>query len=323
MDFEGALGELVGEEHGGLHAMFTMMNAARLSIGLQGPAVAERAFQQAAAYAAERVQGHAEGPSPAVSEGVHIIEHPDVRRMLLDMRTRVLAGRLLIYLAGACGDYARHLHGPAESAPFQAMADLLTPVAKAWSTDAGIDAASLGIQVLGGVGFVEEVGMAQRLRDARITTIYEGTNGIQAIDLVTRKLGGDGGRTMDRLCDEIEATLAAVPRGEHPLVVTFEVVAEAVAVLRQATTWMLEHLGSSREDALAGATSYLELAGITIAGWLMLRRASRAIDTGDAERATAEAEFFATETVARCAGLLRPITSGAQRLRLVRGSGGT
>jgi alkylation response protein AidB-like acyl-CoA dehydrogenase len=316
MEFDGAIGELVGEEHDGLHAMFTMMNAARLSIGLEGPAVGERAFQQASAYAEERVQGHVSATSGTPPGAAHLIEHPDVRRMLLDMRTRVLAGRLLIYCAAAHGDSARHLPDAGQRAEAQAMVDLLTPIAKAWSTDAGVATASLGIQVLGGVGFLEESGMAQRLRDARITTIYEGTNGIQAIDLLVRKVGHDGGRCMGRLSRDIEETLTAAA-ADRRLAVTIAVLAEALAVLRSATTWMLAHLDSALNDALAGATSYLELAGITIGGWLMLRRAMRSVETGTGERAVIEAEFFATETVARAAGLLRPITSGAGRLGLV------
>ena len=192
MEFDGAEGELVGPLHGGMRAMFTMMNAARLFIGTQGPAVAERAFQHAQEYAANRLQGRAAGVAPPARSP--IIDHPDVRRMLLLMTTGTQAARALLYTAAAHGDRARHAADKDARFRSQQFADLLTPVAKAWSTDMGFGAASLGVQVLGGAGYIEESGMAQRLRDARIAPIYEGTNGIQALDLVTRKLPRDDGR---------------------------------------------------------------------------------------------------------------------------------
>ncbi|MHB1712683.1 MAG: acyl-CoA dehydrogenase [Acidimicrobiales bacterium] len=314
MNFEGAIGHLVGPLHGGMRAMFTMMNAARLSVGAQGPAVAERAFQHARSYAATRRQGRASGdvsrgPSP-------IIDHPDVRRMLLLMTTWTQAGRVLLYTAAAHADRARTATGPDEGYRSQAFADLLTPVAKAWSTDVGFQAASLGIQVLGGAGYIEETGMAQRLRDARIAPIYEGTNGIQALDLVTRKLPRDGGRAVHELLTEMRASARGPAPDDDPLADTFSVLSDAFATFESANEWMLDHLTSSPMDAIAGATSYLELFGITVGGWLMARRARLATSMGhpDAARTVAESNFFALEVTARAAGLVRPIISGAAHL---------
>jgi alkylation response protein AidB-like acyl-CoA dehydrogenase len=312
IELEGAIGELVGPEHGGLRAMFTMMNAARLSIGLQGPAVGERAFQEAAAYGAQRLQGHR--PNTTASQRSAIVDHPDVKRMLFDMRTRVLASRLLIYMAAAHGDRARHGGDGMVRTAGQALADLCTPIAKAWSTDVGFAVASLGVQVLGGMGFVEESGMAQHLRDARIAMIYEGTNGIQAVDLVTRKLPRDGGRWIRTVLDDIGRATQAPSGASDPLDVSRAVLSEAHGVLGNATGWMLSNLHSHTDDVLAGATSYLELAGITLGGWLMVERAVHAARVGSGDRAISECNFFATETVARATGLLRPITSGAHRL---------
>ncbi len=191
MRFEEARCELVGPLHGGMRAMFTVMNAARLSIGAQGPAIAERAFQQARGYAEGRLQGRNATTRPPSRSP--IIDHPDVRRMLLSVATSVQAARLLLYVARAHEDRARHASDFAIKERSEQFANLLTPVAKAWSTDIGFSASSLSLQVLGGTGYMEEIGMTQRLRDARIPPIYEGTNGIQAIDLVTRKIPRDAG----------------------------------------------------------------------------------------------------------------------------------
>ncbi|HZQ27281.1 MAG TPA: acyl-CoA dehydrogenase family protein, partial [Acidimicrobiales bacterium] len=205
MEFDGAVGELVGEEHAGMRGMFTMMNAARVSIGLQGLAVAERAWQQSLAYARERRQGRAAG-APASAGRAAIIEHPDVQRMLLTMRVSSLAMRHLLYLTAAQSDVASAHPDEAVRARAAALSELLTPVAKAWPTDLGVAAASLGVQVHGGMGYVEETGIAQRWRDSRIGPIYEGTNGIQAIDLIGRKLLRDDGKAMRALIAEIKAT---------------------------------------------------------------------------------------------------------------------
>ncbi len=311
MQYDKAVGELVGELHGGLRAMFTMMNLARLSIGVQGPAIAERAYQQAHSYANERLQGRTRATAaPARSA---IAEHPDVARMLLHMRTLTLASRLLLYTASAQGDQARQGEDEGARRRGQARFDLLTPIAKAWSTDNGVLASSVGMQVLGGAGYVEETGMAQRLRDSRIGPIYEGTNGIQAIDLVTRKLPRDGGRWVRLLLGEVAATIGAAPAPEiRP---SIEVLGEAHGALTIATEWLLGHVAESPDDVLAGATAYLEMAGMTIGGWLMAERALRALRRGErSDDAVTESNFFAAETTARATGLLRAVTAGAARL---------
>ena len=246
MAYEGATGWLIGEENRGLAAMFTMMNAARLNVGMSGVGVAEAAYQKALAYARERRQG-----------GALIIEHPDVRRMLATMRAKIQAGRAICYAAAVAGD-----------AGDKAMEDLLTPIAKAWCTDLGVEAASLGVQIHGGMGFIEEGGAAQFYRDARIAPIYEGTNGIQAIDLYGRKLLGDRGETMRRLIDE-----AAQLAGEVADRRTGQRLARAAEALDEASQYMLS---APRADALAGAAPYLALAGDVAGGMLLARGLTRA-----------------------------------------------
>jgi len=321
MEFDRAIGELVGPLHGGMRAMFTMMNAARLSIGVQGPAVAERAFQQARGYAAARLQGRADGVAPPNRSA--IIDHPDVRRMLLTMTTVTQASRLLLYVAKAHGDRAHH-GGDAEGRErSRHFCDLLTPIAKAWSTDVGFQATSLGVQVLGGAGYIEESGMAQRLRDARISSIYEGTNGIQALDLVTRKLPRDGGKWMLALLGEAAASIPDRLTVDHPLAETYSNLTDALSVAQATTGWMLGRLASRPEDAVAGATSYLELLGITLGGWLMAERARVAVsgDHLDVARIVAESNFFALELLGRSAGFARPILAGARHLAAPIGAG--
>ena len=197
----------------------------------------------------------------------------------------------------------------------QAYLDLLTPVAKAWSTETGFMAASTGLQILGGSGYIEETGMAQILRDSRIAPIYEGTNGIQAIDLVVRKLPRDEGRWIRMLLDEI-ATTASSRDKSLDLRESYECLANAIAVLQESTEWMLRRVSRNPDDALAGATPYLELMALTLGGWLMIRRAKRArsFDPETRIKAAAESEFFATDYVARSSGLVRSIISGADRL---------
>lgn len=235
--YEGATGWLIGAENRGLTAMFTMMNAARINVGMEGVGVAEAAYQKALAYAKERKQG-----------GALIIEHPDVRRMLMTMKAKIQAGRAICYataVAADAGDKARE--------------DLLTPIAKAWGTDLGVECSSLGVQVHGGMGFVEEGGAAQFYRDARIAPIYEGTNGIQALDLYGRKLLGDRGEAMQALIDE--ALFLADYAHLTPL-------KNAASALRGATQFMLE---ADRSDALAGAYAYLRMAGDVAGGMLLAR----------------------------------------------------
>jgi alkylation response protein AidB-like acyl-CoA dehydrogenase len=273
--YEGATGWLIGEENKGLAAMFTMMNAARLNVGMEGVGVAEAAYQKALVYARERRQG-----------GKLIIEHPDVRRMLMTMRTKIQAGRAICYacaVAADAGDTARE--------------DLLTPIAKAWCTDLGVECASLGVQVHGGMGFVEEGGAAQFYRDARIAPIYEGTNGIQAIDLYGRKLLGDRGEAMRELIAEARQ----VAGSHHPKL------AAAAEALSEATEYMLS---AEREDALAGAYAYLQLAGDVAGGMLLVRGGAQ----GSNAEQSALLRYYARTVLARAPSRLAEITIGADVL---------
>jgi len=302
LEFDGAIGELVGREHSGMEAMFMMMNFARLSVALQGLAVAERAHQQALAYALDRRQGRAPGAQAGTTSP--IIEHPDVRRMLLLQATSIDAMRLLLYSTAATADVAHHHPDTTRRAACQERVDLLTPVAKAWCTDEGVRVASLAVQVHGGSGYVEETGVAQRYRDSRIGPIYEGTNGIQAIDLVQRKVCRDGGCAMRRALDDASISLesAALDLGELP---GAEHMRAAVSAAQEATEWMVS---SADVDRLAGATPYLELIALTISGGLLAKQAVRSVS--DAGRFG----FFAVERLSAAQGLLVAATAGADRL---------
>ncbi|MBN8966016.1 MAG: acyl-CoA dehydrogenase, partial [Rhizobiales bacterium] len=288
---------------------FTMMNLARLSVGLQGVGIAERAMQQAMEYARERKQGRALGVASGSSA---IIEHPDVKRMLLTMRALTRAARAICYATAVAID-AGHGQGDKARAADQRAA-LLTPVAKAYSTDIGIEVASLGIQVHGGMGFIEETGAAQHLRDARIAAIYEGTNGIQAIDLVMRKLPLDGGAVARAYLDELRAVAKAVQATTDPAFGRAGVrLVDALDSLDRATAWLLERVESEPQSALAGATPYLRLFGITAGGCLLASEALAAKQTGDGEPASriALARFFAENTTVEAQGLERAVTEGA------------
>ena len=246
--YEGARGWMVGPREGGMAAMFTMMNNARLGVGIQGIGIAQKALQRAAAHARERVQGRTLDASPG------IVGHPDVRRMLMTMQAETQGARLVAYDCALSIDLAHAAEDAPTRAAHAARAGVLTPIAKAWGTETGIAVADLGIQVHGGVGYVEETGAAQPWRDARVTAIYEGTNGIQAIDLVGRKLTGDGGAAVHALIGEAAATAGALrDGGEAGLAGAIET---AVAAARRATDWML---AAGTGDRLAGATPYLHL----------------------------------------------------------------
>ncbi len=286
---EGAVGYLVGEENHGIEYMFTMMNNARLAVGLEGVAIAERAYQRARAYAADRVQGR-----DAVTGGkepVTIIHHPDVKRMLLSMRAQTEAVRSLAYYVAGKLDVAKRHPDPAVAQTAQGFVDLLTPVVKAWSTDTGVEVANIGVQVHGGMGFIEETGAAQHLRDARIAPIYEGTNGIQANDLLGRKVIREQGATAKAFIAEMRASIAAM---DHP----HARLNAAVDALEKATDWVVANHAEQPAAVLAGAVPYLRLLGITAGGWLMvveyeaaLRLASEAPEL--AARKKAAVSFYA------------------------------
>jgi alkylation response protein AidB-like acyl-CoA dehydrogenase len=271
-DDVGAVGWLVGEEGRGLSYMFTMMNNARLAVGVQGLAIAERAYQQAVAYARTRVQSKDDTkPDP---KPVTIIRHADIRRMLMTMRSQIEAMRGLGYYTAAAIDCA--LRHPDDGTRRQAQdrVDLLIPIVKAWFTDLGNEIASLGVQVHGGMGFIEETGAAQHLRDARILPIYEGTNGIQARDLVGRKVAKDGGETMRGLTAEMRALatdLAVVPGDD--MAVLAQAVDAAAQALDDATAWVAETGRADIGAALAGSAPFLRLAGAALAGWLLAKGA--------------------------------------------------
>ena len=287
-DRGGATGWLVGPENGGMRAMFTMMNNARLNVGLQGVGVAERATQRAVAYALERKQGQRNRLPVAIAD------HPDVRRMLLRMRSLTTAARALVYYA--FGQMDRAARGDSEAA---ARAEVMIPMAKAWGTDIGCEVASLGIQVHGGMGFIEETGAAQHLRDARIAPIYEGTNGIQAADLVGRKLGLDGGLAFDGLIADIRAEAEAAS-----LIALTDVVEVAAATIRAAAP----------DDRLAGSYPFLTMCSVMVAGWLV-ERLSRAPDADGRTRASAN--YFLTAVVPEAIGLAGAAEAGAAMLYAV------
>lgn len=308
---DGAIGYLIGDEHDGLRCMFTMMNNARLNVGLQGVAVAERAYQHAVAYARERVQS---APVDGGKDSVTIIHHPDVRRMLMSMRAQTEAMRALAYYTNAALDRSRH-HEDSETRGYNSRrTDLLTPVVKAWCTDLGVDIASTGVQMHGGMGFIEETGAAQYFRDSRIAPIYEGTNGIQAIDLLGRKLLRDGGAAMDELLAELDA----LPDSDDPeLAPILAAQKNATQTLRRATEWMLDPAYNDVNRKFAGAHAFLHLAGTVVGGWLMTR-AALTTAKGDTTGASPEflnskritARFYADHILPRADMHLATITRG-------------
>ena len=309
-DKGGAIGYLIGEENRGLEYMFIMMNEARFGVGVQGLGVAERAYQQALANAKERVQGKdataPKGPS------VPIIRHPDVRRMLMSMKSRVEAMRALAYVVAAMFDQAHRAGDEAARSAAHAGVDLLIPILKGWCTETGIEVASTGIQVHGGMGFIEETGAAQHLRDARITTIYEGTTGIQANDLIGRKVLRDGGRSMQALLAQIDGVCAQLEAGDDAQLHAIGArLREGSKSLADSMRWILATGGQDLNAVLAGAVPFLHLCGVVCGGWQMARAAlaaqrKLAADSGDADfyRAKiATARFFADQDLSRARGL--------------------
>lgn len=305
----GATGYLVGQENRGLNTMFIMMNAARLAVGIQGVAVAERATQHAVSYAKERRQGRT-----ATSAGmVAIAEHPDVRRNLLTMKALTRAARAICYATAADIDRARHAATEADRRAASDRAALLTPVAKAFSTDIGCEVASIGVQVHGGMGFIEETGAAQYYRDARILPIYEGTNGIQAIDLVTRKLPLAGGNLIKQVIAEFEATARQLKTLNRLEIGRMgQRLSSTVVAFAEATAWMLEAIEHSPNLALAGATPYLRLFGLAAGGHYLAKGALAGLEVGGphAMESVALARFFAENISVAGPGLASVVTSG-------------
>ncbi len=312
-DSGGAAGYLLGEENQGMACMFTMMNNARMMIGLEGLALGERAYQAARDYARERIQGTALGDRDGGP--VPIVRHPDVRRMLMTMRALNEAMRGLLYTAAAELDTAKRHPEPAARARAQARIDLLTPVVKAWLTDSGCEVASLGVQVHGGMGYIEETGAAQYYRDVRITPIYEGTNGVQALDLLTRKLLRDRGVAVKEFLAEMTASLPKL--GGDGLGAALE---PGLARMREATDWLLETGAADLARAAAGATPYLRLFGIVTGAWLLARGAAAARrrlanggaeDGGFLEAKIATARFYMANILPRAAAEATAVIQGA------------
>jgi len=317
----GAIGHLIGEANQGMRYMFTMMNTARLSVGVQGLSLAERSYQDALRYAQERRQGRAVG-APA-GEPSPIVEHPDVRRMLLTMKAYIEAMRAMLYTNAVSIDLAREHPDQAEREARRELVDLLTPVCKAWCTDLGVELTSIGLQVHGGMGYVEETGVAQYLRDSRVAPIYEGTNGIQAIDLVTRKVPMRGGGVVADLLAQMQALDPELAAAGPELAAMRSALASGVSVLREATDWIMSRGLAEPNDALAGATPYLRLSGLVIGGWLLARSAlaaSRLLgDAGGSDviflRAKiGTARFYTEQLLPQTAGLLPAVTAGARPL---------
>jgi acyl-CoA dehydrogenase len=316
-DQDGAIGYLVGQENKGLAHMFTMMNEARQKVGIQGLAMAERAYQQAREYAKERVQGRlATGKS---GDAVAIIHHPDVRRMLMTMKCQIEAMRAFAYVMAADMDRAHRDPDADERARRQKRVDLLIPVLKAWCTELAVEIASMGVQVHGGMGYIEETGACQFLRDARIAPIYEGTTGIQAADLAARKLAADRGAAMTALVAEMrEAALELQHCADTQVVSIGTALAASVQALDDATGWMLHTLATQPDAALASSVDYLMLVGYVCGGWQMGRaafvasRKSAVNEDPDFHRTKlVTARFYADKVMPKANALLEAIRSGA------------
>jgi len=313
-DNGGAKGYLVGEPHKGLTYMFTMMNDARQSVGLQGLAVSERAYQQALAYARERVQGTADDGSE-----VTIIQHPDVRRMLLHMKTLNQAMRALAYVARAESDRACSVDSRERSREHSARSDLITPIVKGWLTETAQEVTSLAIQVHGGMGYIEETGVAQYYRDARILPIYEGTNGIQALDLIGRKTLADGGAALMILFSEIEEDLDQLKATELQTIVS--ACQEALSHARTATDWVLEQ-GANPKFSGSVSFNFMQLMGYLCGGWLLAKSAGIAmqrLEESDSDQPFLEAkiisaQFYAEQILPRVSALQKTVLAGGDTI---------
>ncbi len=315
-DDGGAIGYLVGEENQGMRAMFTMMNSARIAVGIQGVALGDAAYQKALAYSQERRQGREIGGES--KEAAFIIAHPDVRRMLLFMRSHIEAMRNLIVYNAVALDLSRALEGE-EAEAWAEIAELLTPITKAWCTDVGVEVTSTAVQVFGGMGYIEESGVSQHYRDMRIAPIYEGTNGIQAMDLVGRKLGLRMGGVVNDLMTRMTATVAELDAAGDEYASIARNLADAVETLSDATSWIMTSGLADPKEALAGATPYLRIFGIVVGGWLMARQALAAqseLESGSSDTAylrskIVTARYYAEQHLPQADGLVAAVKGGA------------
>ncbi|MDR3524288.1 MAG: acyl-CoA dehydrogenase C-terminal domain-containing protein [Acetobacteraceae bacterium] len=315
-DGDGAIGYLVGDINRGLNNMFTMMNEARQKVGIQGLAIADRAYQAARDFAKERIQGRIVGQT--APGRLAIIHHPDVRRMLLTMKSQIEAMRGFGYVLAADIDIAHRHPDEAVRMERQARVDLLIPVLKGWCTELGIEIASLGVQVHGGMGFIEETGAAQHLRDARIAAIYEGTTGIQAADLVGRKLPAQQGAAMAALIADMRAVVISTAAIDHPsLRVISQALAESVDALEQASQWLARTLASDPVAAMAASVNYMMLAGYVCGGWQLARAAQIALPHAGADEflqaKITTAVFYAEQILPKTASLLTTVRAGASQ----------
>jgi acyl-CoA dehydrogenase len=286
---DGAVGYLIGEENHGLAYMFIMMNMARFAVGVQGLGIAERAWQQALAFAKERVQST--DVSVRGGQPVPIIRHPDVRRMLMSMKAKIEAMRALSYVTATQLDVAFHHADESRRQRAQAFVDLMIPVVKAWCTENAVEITSTGIQIHGGMGFIEETGAAQHFRDARISTIYEGTTGIQGKDLIGRKIARDKGAAMQAVIAEMRALDAQLAKADNADLKVISVrLAESITALATATEWLVANYNSDIKAASAGAVPFLKLLGTVAGGWQMARAAL--VVHGKLTKGDADAEFY-------------------------------
>jgi 3-(methylsulfanyl)propanoyl-CoA dehydrogenase len=314
MEYDGAVGYLIGEPNAGMRYMFTMMNTARLSVGLEGLCLAERAYQAAVSYAVDRVQGRA--PGAAKGQASPIVDHADIRRMLLHMRSHIEAMRGLAYTNAWAIDLARHGVSDDDRARGQELADLLTPITKAWCTDLGSELTRLATQVHGGMGYVSETGVEQHERDIRIAAIYEGTNGIQAMDLVGRKVPMRMGAAVTDQIDAIDATAAELRAAGPDLADLGTALADASAALREATEWLLAKGLEDPQNALAGAAPYLRLFGTVLGGSFLARQAlaARAFDDDFHRAKVATARYYCEQVLPGARALVPAVTAGPEVL---------
>ena len=319
-DESGAVGWMVGEENTGMGAMFTMMNNARLSVGLQGLSLTDRSYQQARQYSLDRKQGKAIGAHLEAGDSSPIADHADVRRMLMTMRANAEAMRCVMYANAAAIDFANSSHDETEREYWDAITALLTPISKGWGTDVGVEMTSLGVQTHGGMGYVEETGVAQHWRDVRIAPIYEGTNGIQAADLVFRKLPLGGGQVLEKFLSEI-GHLAEQLLEDDRLCSMGQALLDGKEQFRDAAIWLGGRLAGQPNDAAAGSVPFMRVAGVVVGAYYLARSAQVArqlLDSGEGDSdflndKITVASFYAEQILPTVGGLVPTITQGADR----------